>query len=82
MQGGIPPAILKNLALTSTSASFIEIWQDDMANYTNIVQCTIPDVQDLEIRKPLALLILWTYGRLCICASAIYIAFKGTLMQI
>ena len=34
---GIPPTILKNLAKTSTSA--IEIWRDDMANYTNIVVC-------------------------------------------
>ena len=30
----------------------------------------------MELRKPLALLILWTYGRLCLCAIAIYIAFK------
>ena len=30
----------------------------------------------MELRKPLALLILWTYDRLCLCAIAIYIAFK------
>ena len=30
----------------------------------------------MELRKPLALLILWTYSRLRLCAIAIYIAFK------
>ena len=47
-----------------------------MANYTNIVYCTIPDVYDFELRKPLALLIFSAYGRLYLCAIAIYIAFK------
>ena len=47
-----------------------------MANYTNIVLSNISEVQDLELRKPLALLILWTYDRLYLCAIAIYIVFK------
>ena len=41
-----------------------------MANYTSIVY-------NLKLRKLLELLILGAYGRLCLCAIAIYIAFKS-----
>ena len=40
-----------------------------MANYPIIVY-------NLKLRELLELLILGAYGRLCLCAIAIYIAFK------